>query len=403
MTSHPASPVTTRRTTEPLFTGAFVRLTVADLAYFTAAGVAIYTLPLYVTGPVGADKAGAGVAFGAFAVTALILRPLAGRVSDAHGRRPLLVGGAVLCAVTMMLTAHVGSLAPVIGLRLALGVAEAAFFVASLAALADLAPPSRMGEAVSYNSLGLYLGLGLGPPLGEVLVERLGFTAAWHGAAVLALMAATVVHGLGETRTSAPAAHERTALIHWEAVPPALGFFASVIAMGGFLAFASLHADGVGLANASVPLFVYGVVVVVGRVVFAKVPDRLPSLPLGAAALAVIAIGLVVMASFVAPAGMIVGTGLLALGVTFSTPAFFSAVFATATPSQRGAASGTASAFLDLGIGGGPILLGLVAQAAGIPSAFAVAAGIALAGSTWTVALSAARAHGASRNSLARG
>ena len=81
---------------ERLLTPAFVRLALADLAYFTAAGVAIYTLPMYVTGPVGSDKAGAGLAFGAFAVTALILRPFAGRLSDTRGRRPLLLGGALV-------------------------------------------------------------------------------------------------------------------------------------------------------------------------------------------------------------------------------------------------------------------------------------------------------------------
>jgi hypothetical protein len=40
-------------TCEPLLTGPFIRLTLADVAYFTATGVAIYTLPLWVTGPVG--------------------------------------------------------------------------------------------------------------------------------------------------------------------------------------------------------------------------------------------------------------------------------------------------------------------------------------------------------------
>jgi predicted MFS family arabinose efflux permease len=388
MTAQSDPAVTTREATrERLFTAAFVRLAVADLAYFTAAGVAIYSLPMYVTGPVGSDKAGAGLAFGAFAVTALVLRPFAGRLSDVHGRRPLLVGGALLCAVTMVLTAHVDALAPVVALRLAFGVAEACFFVASLAALADLAPASRMGEAVSYNSLGLYLGLALGPPLGEVLVEGVGFTAAWYGAAALAVLAATIVHGIGETRSPSAGTGEPASLIHWKAVPPALGFLASVIAMGGFLAFVSLHADAVDLTSTSIPLFVYGGVVVIGRVVFAKVPDRLPSLPTGAAALVGVALGLTVTALWTEPAGVVVGTTLLALGVTFSTPAFFSAVFATASPSQRGAASGTASACIDLGIGGGPILLGLVAETAGIPWAFGVAAGVALAGSAWTIAL----------------
>jgi predicted MFS family arabinose efflux permease len=157
--------------------------------------------------------------------------------------------------------------------------------------------------------------------------------------------------------------------------------------MGGFLAFAALRADAVGLPITSIPLFVYGTIVVAGRIAFAKVPDRLPSLPLGAAALAVIAVGLTVTAVWGTGAGLIAGTALLALGVTFSTPAFFSAVFATADPAERGAASGTLSAFLDLGLGGGPILLGLVAEGAGLPWTFATAAAVALAGCLWTLSL----------------
>ena len=174
---------------ERLVTPAFIRLALADLAYFTSAGVAIYALPLWVTGPVGSDESGAGLAFGAFAVSALILRPVAGRLADTWGRRPLLVGGALLSALLMLGTAYADSLVTVVLLRLLFGVAEAAFFVASLAALADLAPPTRMSEAVSYNSLGLYLGLAFGPPLGELLVRMAGFTAAWYGAAVLSLIA----------------------------------------------------------------------------------------------------------------------------------------------------------------------------------------------------------------------
>ena len=370
-----------------LFTPAFVRLALADLSYFTAAGVAIYVLPLYVTGPVGSDKAGAGLAFGAFAVSALVLRPFAGWLSDIRGRRPLLLGGALLCAVAMFLTASVEALPLVVALRLVLGVAEAAFFVASFAALADLAPPSRMGEALSYNSLGLYLGLALGPPLGEFLVRTVSFSASWYGAAALSLLAAAIVYGIGETRAPRSGFEGPPQLVHRKAIAPAIGFFASIVAMGGFLAFAPLHASAVGLARTSIPLFVYGIVVVICRIAFAKVPDRLPSLPVGASALAAIAAGLTIMALWSSPMGMIIGTALMAIGVTFSTPAFFTAIFATARPSERGAASGTASAFIDLGLGGGPILMGFVAQAAGIPWAFGVAASVALAGSVWTLLL----------------
>lgn len=371
----------------PLWTRAFVLLGLADLLYFTSIGVAILALPVYVTGPLGSDEAGAGLAFGAFGITALVCRPLAGRLSDRWGRRPLLVFGALLCATGMLLMPAAESLTLVVGLRLLQGVAEAAFFVASFALLADLAPPERMGEAFSYNSLGLYLGIALGPPIGEGLIAAGGLAWAWSGATVLAVLAAGLVLFLREPARPEDDGTGHGRLIHRAGIPASLGFFASLAAVSGFLTFAALHAERIGVSNPSLALFVYGLVVVFCRVAFARVPDRLPSLPLGAASLLAIAAGLVVIALWQQPAGLLVGVVVMAVGVTFSTPAFFAAIFATARPSERGAASGTASAFIDLGLGLGPIALGLVAREGGIPSAFAVGAAIALLGAGWTVLL----------------
>ncbi|MGR0219132.1 MFS transporter [Agromyces sp. ZXT2-6] len=376
-----------RPTRAPLITTAFVALAAADLAYFTADGMAIFALPLYVVGPIGGNEAAAGIAFGAFAVSALVLRPIAGRLADQFGRRPLLVGGALLAAGALALTATADSLVVVVALRLLGGVGEAAFFVASFAALADIAPPERMGEALSYNSLGLYLGLALGPPIGEVLLDAGGYAAVWMGAAAVAALAAAIVLIVGETRTTRPVANEPMRIIHRPAIPASLGFLTSLIAMGGLLAFASLHATRTGFENPSVVLLVYGGTVVVCRIAFARVPDRVPSLALGTAALVTIAVGAVVAAAWQQPAGFLVATVVMAVGVAFSTPAFFSAIFATASPSERGIASGTGSAAIDLGLGIGPILLGFVAAPLGIPWAFAVAAAIAGLGAAWTAAL----------------
>jgi len=379
--------MTRRSTTERLFTPAFIALGIAELCYFTAFGVALFALPLYVTGPIGGDAAAAGLTVGAFALTALVLRPLAGRLADRFGRLPLLFGGATIAAASLALLLIAESLPAVVALRLLAGVAEAAFFVAGFAALADLAPEARMGEALSYNSLGLYLGIAFGPLLGAALVELAGFGLAWTGAAVLALLAAGLTLLVGETRTEAPAADAEHHLIHRPAIPIGLGFLAALIAMGGFLAFSSLQAMQVHLDNAGLALFIYGAVVVVCRIAFARVPDRVPSLALGTAALAAISVGLVIAASLHSPAGLLIGAAVLAVGVAFSTPAFFSAIFATASPSQRGVASGTASAVIDLGLGIGPIALGLVAEGFGIPWAFAAGAVVAAVGAIWTLRL----------------
>src|SRR4051812_33936903 len=152
-----------RRRPDTLFTPAFLALTLSDLAYFIAAGALIGVTPFFVTGPLAGGPAAVGLAVGAFSLTTLVLRPLAGRWADRHGRKPLLVGGAVLFAVLVMGHLLVTDLAWLVVLRLLLGAAEALYFVAGFAALADLAPPGRAGEALSYNSLSLYVGIAAGP------------------------------------------------------------------------------------------------------------------------------------------------------------------------------------------------------------------------------------------------
>lgn len=189
----------------------------------------------------------AGLAFGAFALSAFVLRPFVGRLSDLHGRRPFLVGGALLAAISLASLALTENIVVIVALRLLAGVAEAAFFVAGFAALADVAPPARLGEALAYNSLGLYLGIALGPPLGEILVRTFGFGLAWAGAAALAVFAAGLCLIVGETRAGPPPDGAVHHLIHRPALPIVVGFLASLLAMGGFLALPRCTACAWGL------------------------------------------------------------------------------------------------------------------------------------------------------------
>lgn len=372
--------------TEPpagrLLTPAFVALTLSDLAYFTAGGLLIAATPLFVSGPLGGAEAAVGVTMGSFSVSTLLLRPLAGRWSDRYGRRSLLVGGAVAFALLALGHLVVQGLVGLVLLRVLLGAAEAVYFVAGFAALADLAPPGRAGEALSLNSLALYIGIATGPLLGQVLLDSWGFDVVWLSTFVLVAVAAALATRVPETKAE-PTEEEAppTPLVHPAALVPGLGLFASVAAMSGFLAFAVLHAQSLGIERWSGVLLLYGGTVVACRLAFARLPDRVGGVRLATAALAVTAVGLFGAGMWRDPAGLMVATVVLGVGVAFVTPAVFAAVFSVVPASERGSAAATTSVFIDLGLGGGPMLTGALAAASSIPTAFAWVAVLPLAGS----------------------
>lgn len=369
-----------RRSPDTLFTGAFLWLTLSDLAYFLAEGGLIGVTPFFVTGPLDGGPTAVGVAFGSFSVATLALRPLAGRWSDRHGRRPLLVGGASVFAVAVLGHLLVTDMFWLVVLRIMLGTAEAAYFVAGFAALADLAPPGRAGEALSYNSLALFVGIASGPLIGQALTGLGGFALAWAGIAMLLAVAATLATRVPETRPPTTGPSPPVPLIHRAALVPGLGLFTGIAAVGGFLAFASLYAADLGIHLWSAVLGLFGVVVVTCRIAFATLPDRTAPLRLAAASLGVSAAGLLVTAAVPTAWALFLGAALLGVGTALLTPAVFAAIFGRVPAAERGSAAGTAGLFVDLGFSGGPVALGAVAAAAGIPAAFVAGAVLTAAG-----------------------
>jgi MFS family permease len=361
----------------PLFTWPFVQLAICELAYFAASGLTIPITPLFAKGPLGATELWVGITVGAFSVSTILLRPWAGRAVDRRGRRPLLIGGALLCAVTLAAHAVTTTLPVLIALRLLLGVAEAFFFVAAFAALADLAPPGRAGEALSFNSLALYLGIALGPLLGELMLDLGGFPAAWIAAAALALLASALAAVLPETAPERVADAPPTPLIHSAAIGPGVAIFFGTAAMGGFLAFVALHAADVGLQGSAAVLLLFGLVVVFCRIALARLPDRVAPSRMIAIALGLAATGMGVAAALGSATGLLIGAAILGIGIAFLTPAVFAATLARVPAAERGSATATVSIFIDLAFGVGPVLVGFVAGVASIAAGFAAVGALA--------------------------
>ena len=137
------------------------------------------------------------------------LRPVVGWASDRFGRRPLLVGGALLTVVALLLHLAASTLPAFVAVRAAFGVAEAFFFVALLAAASDLAPPDRRGEALNLAVAGAVPGARVRAAAGRDGLGAAGYTAVWIAAAALAGVAAVLA--LSSPRPRRPCTGDRRA------------------------------------------------------------------------------------------------------------------------------------------------------------------------------------------------
>lgn len=363
-----------------LFSGAFAILSAATLAYFVADGLTLPTAPRFAAGPLAADSVAVGLSIGAFSVTALLLRPWTGQLSDRYGRRPMMLIGSTLLTAALLLHVVAVSLPIFVAARLLMGTAEAFVFVAAFAAAADLAPDARRGEALSYFSLALYVGIGIGPPIGESILGAWGFNAVWFTAAGIAVLSGLLALGVPDTRAVDQDVAVRRGLLHPRGVLPGLVLLAGAWGMAGYFAFVSLYALHLGLDGAAPFLSVYAAVVIGLRVVGAKLPDRLGARRLSGIALVVGAVGLGIIGLWADPTGLMVGTILFAAGVAYSFPALSLLAISSVPASERGAVLGTYTAFLDLAFGLGPVSVGAMVAGYGYGAAFVAAGGVSLLG-----------------------
>ena len=360
-----------------LLTPRFVALVSGVTLYFLGLNMTLSVLPLFVEGELGGTDAQVGIAVSSFGLAAACIRPIIGPLGDRHGRQRLIVSGAIVAGLATIATATATSLGMVIAFRALAGLGEAAVFVGAASAAQDLATDERRGEAASYFSLAIYSSLFLGPPLGEWISETFGTDTAWVLAGGLAVVAASTGIVAPGAPAEPPPKPERRVLLHRAALRPGAVLFLGLLGYTGFLAFAALHAEEVGIANTGTVFTVFALVIIFLRIFAAKLPDQLGPIRTSRISLSCGAIGLAVLAVWTEPVGVYVGAAILAVAQSFLFPALFALVVDDASDAERSHAISTLSMFFDLAFGlGGPVI-GLVSDTFDRSTAFAVSAGIA--------------------------
>jgi MFS family permease len=363
----------------PLLTPRFWLVVTCGLCYFLALAMLTPVLPHYVKDELHDNDAAVGVAVGAFAVGAVLLRTYAGKLGDTAGRRVLIIFGALLVGVSTLLYGLVHALWWLILMRVITGFGEAGFFVGAATMITDLSPPERRGEAVSYWSVAVYGGLSFGPALGDVLRGDGRYQLTYVVAASLAFAAAL----LGVFTREVPrerAIEPRGRLWHPAAVRPGVVLFLGLMPLSAFTPLLPLYVDHDVSASAGAIFLLYGILILSVRILGARIPDTLGGRNAGALACAFAGIGIIIIAAWPTISGLVVGTIVFASGMSLLYPALLLLSLAGIKDSERASVVGTFSSFFDLSTGFGAAIAGTIAEFAGYRGAFAVAGVIAISG-----------------------
>jgi predicted MFS family arabinose efflux permease len=168
---------------------------------------------------------------------------------------------------------------------------------------------------------------------------------------------------------------------------PGLAAAFSSVGYGAILAFSSLHFAQHGWHPIWLGFSAFGTALIVTRIFFAHLPDRI-----GGARIAVIFVliqsaGLVLLwlahTTYVAAAG----AALAGLGYSLVYPALGVEAVRGVAPENRGLAMGVYTACLDLALGFGSPALGFVAGRTNLDTVFAVSAAVVLAGAVMALHL----------------
>jgi len=361
-----------------LLTARFVIVVTSGLFYFLAVAMLTPVLPHYVEDSLRHGSVAVGATVLAFSFGAITLRLYAGRIGERYGRRVLIIGGALIVASSTLAYGAVHSLWWLLALRIITGFGEAGFFVGAATMITDLAPVERRGEAISYWSVAVYGGLAFGPAIGDLLRGGARYELTFVVSAMFALVAAFVgLFTVDPPRDPQEAPRE---LIARRAVTPGTVLFLGLIPLAGFGAFMPLYASD-QLDIRSGPIFlIYGILILAVRIFGARVPDRLGGRTAGTIALVLAAAGIGTIAAWQTVSGLVVGTVILAFGMSLMYPALFVLALDGVSDAERSSVVATISSFFDASQGLGAFICGAVVAVTANSGAFVTGAIAALIG-----------------------
>ena len=357
---------------EKLFNRNFVLCVLMQFWFMIAFNMTLPLIAQYVV-VLGESATMGGFVAGIFSFLALAMRPFSGFAADRISNKTLLFAGYIASIV-----AFVGyGLAPNVGVLLVFRVIHAFGLclqttVTSAAAM-QFIPKSRVVEGIGYIGVAAQLGLALGPTIGVLFVDALGYRGTFFAAAILMLITiALLVPVPIAPPDRKDAAHSLSIkdFVYVSALPLTVTLLAFSVCCGLTSTLLVMMGNVRGIAGVTVFFIISSLGIASMRPYFGRRVDR-------RGLNSVIPITFIceticcVLLAFANSLALVIGASIGRIfGQGVAQSSLQGQVLKDAGPEARGVASSTAFLGIDVGQGLGAIVGGALIDAAGFEGTF---------------------------------
>lgn len=149
-------------------------------------------LPIYAVKVAGLNEFQAGLLWGVQVLVTILSKPIMGKMSDRYGRKPVIVTGMVLCAVSFACVPLLQAFYLLLITAAFFGLGEAFVTSSSAALVADICKERHFGTAMGTFGTIFDIGHASGPIVAGILIARWGYLHSFWLMAAILLMAVPV-------------------------------------------------------------------------------------------------------------------------------------------------------------------------------------------------------------------
>jgi MFS family permease len=358
---------------ERIWTKNFIFLIFSNFLMFITYYAILSALPIYLVEEIHASKMQVGIVVGAYTIASVIARPFAGFALDRFGRRIIFL--ITLLIYSLLFTGYLVavSIFSLILLRLAQGLTWGFTTVSASTIAVDNIPASKRGEGIGYFALSTTLGMSVGPVIGLFVGHHWGYTAMFVSGCFISfasLGCAYAIHLRKRFIVGRRIDLKLNSMFDLNSIRPSINVFITMIAYGGLLSFIALYGHEIGIQNSSLYFLIFSIGIAAARITAGKVFDRNGPGKLLTLCIILLMIGFPLLAMARNEVLFYISAIIIGFGNGVIFPTFQSMINNVADSSHRGAANSTLYTAVDLGMGSGMILAGLIAQHISISAIF---------------------------------